>query len=40
MSLVKNNSDTDIDNKMEDIADDKLGYNAWTEVKVQQGNEK
>ena len=28
-AFIKNNSDTDIDNKMEHIADGKIAYNAW-----------
>ena len=37
-AFIKNNSDTDIDNKMEHIAIGKISYNAWKIVKVQQGN--
>ena len=37
-AFIKKNSDTDIDNKMEHVADGKIAYNAWKIVKVQQGN--
>ena len=37
--FIKSNSDTEIDSKMQQIEDDKIGYNVWKKVKVQVGND-
>ena len=37
-AFIKNNSDTDIDNKIKQIADGKIAYDASKKGKVQQEN--